>query len=987
MRSGLVWRNTIYLCRPVCQYNGTFAAAAPAIRNITERNALETYRLALNIPNNFQPSTDKQLRQRVKLYGNLLGAVLRAQAGETVYAAVEKLRKSYLELRDRDDPDKRRRLLDAIAELDLATLEQVIRAFSTYFSLANVAEEAFLHRQRRVQVTTGKPLWRGSFDDTLRTFHERGVTAGQLQKFLDEMAFMPVFTAHPTEAKRRTVMEALRRIFLIGEELNNPQLSQYQRDEIVERLHAHIQILWKTDEVRLAKPSVEAEIKNGLYYFRNAIFHSVPDVYRNLERAIKRIYADSDSTTRVRVPSFLRFGSWIGGDRDGNPFVTPDVTRAAMRLQCRTVLQAYIERVQALGNILTHSDKLVTPSAPFKLSLERDRLIARTAFRDNPDQFVKEPYRRKLAIMAHRLRRNLLLADERLAGYLHGSLGEGYASEQDFLADLYVIRDSLRTHGDANLAGGRLKDLIRLAETFGFYLARLDLRQESGTHGAAVAEILERTGRARNYCQLPEADKLRLFDELLVNSAAPFPLDETSPTEATRQVVEVFYVMAEMREEISPRAFGSYVISMTHSASHVLEVMFLASLAGLAGRDDKGDWYCRIRISPLFETIDDLAHAEDVLTRLFSQAAYSELLRASGNCQEIMLGYSDSCKDGGILASTWHLYRAQQNIVAIAERFGVRCYLFHGRGGTIGRGGGPTHDAIMAQPPNTVQGQIKITEQGEVLSYKYSNTETATYELTMGATGLLKASSHLLVTVDEHLDDHVEAMDALARLGEQAYRELTDRTEGLLDYFYEVTPVMEIGQLNIGSRPSHRKQQDRSKNSIRAIPWVFGWAQSRHTLPAWYGIGYALEALRARDASYIDCLQDMYREWPFFRTLIDNTQMSLAKADMTIAREYADLSRAPETADKIYAMIKGEYERTVTQVREVAQVDELLTENPMLRLSLQRRSPYLDPLNHIQIMLLKRHRELAPEQQTQDELLHPLLRTINAIAAGMRNTG
>ncbi|MBA2490826.1 MAG: phosphoenolpyruvate carboxylase, partial [Gammaproteobacteria bacterium] len=836
-------------------------------------------------------------------------------------------------------------------------------------------------------VTTGKPLWRGSFDDTLRAFNERGVTAEQLQTLLNEMAFMPVFTAHPTEAKRRTVMEGLRRIFLVGEELNNSQLSEYQRDEIVARLHAQIQILWKTDEVRLNKPSVEAEVQNGLYYFRNAIFQSVPDVYRNLERAIKRIYADDDSGARIRVPSFLSFGSWIGGDRDGNPYVTPDVTRAAMRLQCRTVLQAYLERVQGLGNILTHSDQLVTTSAPFKASLERDRLIARTAFRDNPDQFAKEPYRRKLAIMAYRLQRNRLLADERLAGYLQGSLGEGYACEQDFLADLYVIRDSLRSHGDANLAGGKLKDLIRLGETFGFYLARLDLRQESCTHSTAVAEILERSGRTQNYTELSEGYKLRLLEDLLANSATPFPLDEMSLTETTREVLEVFYVMAEMRQEISPQAFGSYVISMTHRASHVVEVMFLASLAGLAGRDADGGWHCRIRISPLFETIDDLAHAQDVLTRLFSQAAYSELLRASGNCQEVMLGYSDSCKDGGILASVWSLYRAQQNVVAIAERFGVQCYLFHGRGGTIGRGGGPTHDAIMAQPPSTVQGRIKITEQGEVLSYKYSNQETATYELTMGATGLLKASSHLLVTVDEHLEEHLTAMDALAKLGEQAYRDLTDRTQGLLDYFYEATPVVEIGQLNIGSRPSHRKQKDRSKHSIRAIPWVFGWAQSRHTLPAWYGIGYALEELRAQDPARLGCLQAMYQEWPFFRTLIDNTQMSLAKADMAIAREYADLCRDVAVADDIYGMIKLEYERTVIQVREVAQVDELLADNTMLRLSLQRRSPYLDPLNHIQIMLLKRHRKLAPEQQAQDELLRPLLRTLNAIAAGMRNTG
>jgi phosphoenolpyruvate carboxylase len=941
----------------------------------------------LNKPEIVDPSYDRELRSRVKLYGNLLGQVLLAQAGESVYDAVETLRTGYLELRERDDLQQRCRLMKVAAELDLATLEQVVRAFSTYFSLVNVAEEAFLHRQRRVHVSTGKPLWRGSFDDTLRAFHDKGVSADQLQSLLNETVYIPVFTAHPTEAKRRTVMEGLRRIFLIGEELNNKQLSDYQRDEIVERLLAHIQILWKTDEVRLTKPTVEAEVKNGLYYFRNAIFQSVPDVYRNLERAVKRVYAEEGGREKIKVPSFLRFGSWIGGDRDGNPNVTPDVTRAALRLQCRTVLGCYIDRVEMLSHILTHSAQFVTPSPQFIDSLERDRLIARTAFRDNPDQFAKEPYRRKLAIMTHRLRRNLLLVNQRIAGYLHGALGEGYASEQDFLADLYVIRDSLRTHGDANLAGGRLKDVIRLVETFGFYLAQLDLRQESSVHTAAVAEILGRAGRVQSYQDLTEQEKLRTLDELLTNSPSPFPLNEMSLSDETRRTVDVLYVMAEMREEISPDAFGSYVISMTHTASHVLEVMFLASLAGLAGRDAQGKWHCDIRISPLFETIEDLANVGDVLTKLFGQPAYSELLRASGNLQEVMLGYSDSCKDGGILASVWSLYRAQQDIIATSQRFDVKCYLFHGRGGTIGRGGGPTHDAIMAQPPNTVEGRIKITEQGEVLSYKYSNTETATYELTMGTTGLLKASSHLLVVQDEHLDEHVEAMDALARLGEKAYRELTDYTDGFLDYFYEATPVVEIGQLNIGSRPSHRKQKDRSKYSIRAIPWVFGWAQSRHTLPAWYGIGYALETLCADDPNRLACLRSMYKEWPFFRTLMDNTQMSLAKADMKIAREYANLSRHPEIADKIFGMVKTEYERTIAQVKEVTQCEVLLEENTMLRLSLQRRNPYLDPLNHIQILLLKQHRQLEPEQQTEDELLHPLLRTINAIAAGMRNTG
>ena len=394
-----------------------------------------------------------------------------------------------------------------------------------------------------------------------------------------------------------------------------------------------------------------------------------------------------------------------------------------------------------------------------------------------------------------------------------------------------------------------------------------------------------------------------------------------------------------------------------------------------------------MRISPLFETIEDLMHVEQVLTSLLSHEVYRNLLRASGNQQEVMLGYSDSCKDGGILASTWNLYEAQTTIIAITSKLGVRCRLFHGRGGTIGRGGGPTHEAILAQPPGTVHGEIKFTEQGEVLSYKYGNTETAIYELTMGITGLLKASQSLVQPSTRERRDYLGIMDELARLGEKTYRQLIDQTEGLLDYFYEVCPVDEIGLLNIGSRPSHRARGNRSKDSIRAIPWVFGWAQSRHTLPAWYGIGSALETWRDRNPARLATLQQMYRDWPFFHALLSNTQMALFKAQMDIAHQYTTLAQDEASAAAIYQQIRDEFQRTLTQVLNVANIEVLLQETPSLHLSLKRRDPYLDPLNDIQIKLLKRFRN---EVLAEDERLRwrdPLLRSINAIASGMRNTG
>lgn len=941
------------------------------------------------IPANLPPR-DKDLRARVKLFGNLLGTVLRRLEGRRVLAAVETLRKGYIALRKQDDPARRARLMAFIDKLDAQSLELIIRAFSTYFSLANIAEEDFLYRERRRQVSEGGPLWVGSFDHTLRELHGQGVPADKVQALLDQLVYMPVFTAHPTEARRRTVMEAQRRVFLAADRLNDRRIGREEREQLTRELETRIQVLWRTNEVRVKKPQVQDEIKYGLFYFEESLFEAVPATYRLLEKALRRTYgADEHGTPRVRVPSFLRFGSWIGGDRDGNPYVTPQVTELACRLAMEQVLSEYLRRVSALRHELTHSLFMCRPSDEFMESLEGDGSIASAVFRGSADRFETEPYRRKLYIMRYRLQETLNTVRRRLNGenaVLPGS--SAYASAAELHADLRLIRDSLVSHGDANVAAGHLTDLIRLVETFGFHLFHLDVRQESTVHSRAVAEILRVAGEHEDYEALDEAARLDLLGRL-TRAEKPAAPDAEGLSEETRQTLEVFHVMGRMRTEVGDEGIGTYVISMTHAASHVMEVMFMARLAGFTGQDTEGGTYCHIRVSPLFETIEDLRHIEQVLENLLGQPAYTRLLEASGNLQEVMLGYSDSCKDGGILASSWNLYEAQQKILRITAAHRVGCRLFHGRGGTIGRGGGPTHESILAQPPGTVHGQIKFTEQGEVLSYKYSNVETAVYELSMGATGLLKASRCLIEEPPAERRDYLGIMDELAALGEEAYRDLTDRTDGVLDYFYEITPVQEIGQLNIGSRPSHRRKADRSKTSIRAIPWVFGWAQSRHTLPAWYGIGTALERWRGNDPSRLAKLQTMYHKWPFFHSLLSNCQMALTKADMRTAEEYAGLCRDPELARRVFARIREEYERTVQQVLNVAGTQTLLDENPTLALSLMRRNPYLDPLNHIQITLLRRHRALheAEPEVEEDPWIRPLLRSINAIAAGMRNTG
>jgi phosphoenolpyruvate carboxylase len=930
---------------------------------------------------------DKKLRARVKLFGNLLGNVLRSQAGGRVFVAVESLRKGYIRLHKEDSPSLRERLGRLIRGLDPEIVTHVVRAFSTYFSLVNLAEEAHQHQLRRRQRRAGKALWTGSFEEALLEFRADNVSHAQLQTVLDHLAYNPVITAHPTEAKRHTIMEALRRIFLTSQQLDDTQLSREERDEIHDMLEIWIQTLWKTDEVRVQRPNVAGEIRHCIYYFQDSLFHAVPAMYRDFEKAIDRIYGTALAPGQtLSVPSFLRFGSWVGGDRDGNPNVTPEITEMAVRMHAVAALKEYLPRITALGHELTQSKLLCTPTAAFMASLHQDERHAEDALDYGAERFRHEPYRRKLYIMRWRLQQMLDHQRRWLQGDHKSAPPEAaFRSSDEFLHELYLIRESLISHGDSKVAGLGLKDLIRLVETFGFFLAHLDVRQESTRHTDAVAELLAASAGGIDYLALDEAQRIGVLCEHI--GRAPMHRDPSLLSAPTRETLAVFDVMARMHREVSRDAFGSYVISMTHSASHVIEVAFLAHQAGLLGRLPSGDWFCHVRVSPLFETIDDLNRIEPVMRDLLDCEIYLGLLKASGNQQEIMLGYSDSCKDGGILASSWSLYKAQLAIASLTAKRGVGYSLFHGRGGTIGRGGGPTHEAILAQPPGTVQGRIKFTEQGEMVSYKYSHKETAIYELGVGITGLIKASKGLVSESPRVDPRYMETMQQIADAGEAAYRNLVDETPGFLDYFYEATPVSEIGLLNIGSRPSHRRKADRTKNSIRAIPWVFGWAQSRHTIPAWYGIGSALHAWCGNDSERLNELRDMHRHWPFFRSLLSNTQMSLFKADMNIAREYAELCTDRTLATQIFGRIRSEYHWTVQQTLKAAGARRLIEENPVLALSLSRRNPYLDPLSHIQITLLQRYRDPELDDEQRTAWLDPLLRTINAIAAGMRNTG
>ncbi|WP_353570315.1 phosphoenolpyruvate carboxylase [Candidatus Albibeggiatoa sp. nov. BB20] len=935
---------------------------------------------------------DKSLRRCVKLLGNILGKVLLERADGQIYANIETLRKGYLSLIEQEDPAKRRQLQRLIQALSPETITEVIRAYNIYFSLINIADELHRHLGRVRQIHLGGPLWEGSFDNTMRNFVAEGVSPEQVQTILSQMVYYPVMTAHPTEARRRAVMNALRRIFVTAERLSQRRLSRIERQELESELEAQIHILWRTDEVRMHKLNVEDEINNGLHYFRESLFTAVPRTYRAVERSIKRIYG-TEKPINISVPSFLRFGSWIGGDRDGNPFVKPEITEKALRMHTQEILQEYCRRVNELIGILTLSSTLCQPSKDFQASLEHDIAVCVESDSDTHKRLEHEPYRRKLSMMLTRLQNNLEAAQAHLSGEKTGLLlaekqKRSYANEQAFYQDLIIIRDSLVSHGDKQVADGKLKDLLRLVETFGFYLVKLDIRQESTRHTDAVADLFAL--REMDYHSLNETERCALLTKTLEN-LDKIEIGDAELSEETSETLAVFNVMHNMQREISMEAFGSYVISMTHTASHVLEVMTLAMQKGLIGKQGQ-QWYCGIVVAPLFETIEDLSHIDDVLAELLKNQTYCDLLHASGNTQEVMLGYSDSCKDGGIISSAWLLYEAQKKVTELLKQHGVEGRLFHGRGGSVGRGGGPTYDAIASQPFGTVDGQIKFTEQGEVLAYKYSNPETAMYELAVGSAGLLKASSHSIIeNKNGETEEYCGIMQALARYGEKHYRDLTDHTEGFLTYFYETTPVSEIGLMNIGSRPARRQQDNPSKYSIRAIPWVFGWSQSRHTLPAWYGLGSAFEQFCNQSEDNLAILQKMYQKWSFFKVLLDNIQMALYKADVPIMKEYATLASDIQVAQKIYDTVIEEHERTVKYILAITQNDLLLEDNSMLSLSLERRRAYIDPLNAIQVRLLKEYRQQVNAEEFDEaeaqRWLSPLLRSINAISAGMRNTG
>ena len=915
------------------------------------------------------------LSEQQKILPDLLGEVIKEQEGKAVFDTIEQLRQGFIAQRITPNADNEAKLLASIEALDVDTSERVINAFSTFFHLANISEEQQAQIQRQGDEDAQQP-WKNSFTETLQNFKQQGKSLDDTLALVQNLHYCPTFTAHPTEAKRPVVLEALQRIHHEYAQLIQPATSPAKQQKIRHRLKAMIQIFWKTEAVRPHKPTVYDEIENSLYYFRESIFASLPQIYRDLEAAIKQVYPQTRGQD-IELPNIVRFGTWVGGDRDGNPFVTPQITRNALRLQKIEVLNEYCRRVSELIEILTQSESQTELPPEFQQSLQQEQGWLQQYL---AKEHLSEPYRRKLSLVKLRLQATQAQTQAQIDDKQVAPNSLAYASEQGFFDDLQLIRQALIHNNEANLTRGRLQDLLRVLDSCGFYLSKMDIRQESTLHSQAISEIAATLSSPVDYAKMDESARQTWLTEQL-QSPTSLDYEKRQITLQSADIIHVFELMSDMRNEISADCFGSYIISMTHQASHLLEVALLAKLAGLIQLDQHGKLHSQIHIAPLFETVIDLEHAEPTLESLFTNPAYQQLLDYSQQTQEVMLGYSDSCKDGGILASSWNLYKAQQNIVAVTQRHGLRCLLFHGRGGTVGRGGGPTHESILSQPKGTVSGGIKFTEQGEVLSFKYNFQDTARYELTVGITGLMKASDPSNENTDSA--EHIAMMDSLVTRGEHAFRALTDDNVRTMQYFYQTTPSAEIGLLNIGSRPSHRKHADYSKSSIRAIGWVFGWSQSRQNIPGWYGLGTALQHALEQDG--LATLQDMHQNWRYFRNLLSNSQMVILKTDQKVAAQYATLCHDQDIAEQCYNAMNAEYKLAIKTMQTITQQQEMMTDFPTIGQSIRWRNAYLDPLNYIQVLLLKR---LDQEpQRMQSQWLKPTLSSINGIATGLRNTG
>jgi phosphoenolpyruvate carboxylase len=916
----------------------------------------------------FEPK-DAPLRRDINLLGRVLGRVLIEQEGQDLFETEEEIRTLCKRLRFDYDPELDARLRRRIDAMSVGELRRIVRAFSVYFQLVNVAERYHrVRRRRQSEASPEDPPQRASLSSALARLKSEGLEADALRDVLEGMEVGLVLTAHPTEAIRRSVRRKHARIGEMLESMESPVLTWRERRNLEEDMAEEITLLWQTDELRVRRPEVRQEVERTLLFFEDPLISATLEAYREFEDELSRQYPENTPA----IGRVLQFGSWVGGDQDGNPFVGPEMITVALGLHREVILKRHLASVRWLADHMSQSARMIPVSAELRRSVERDEALMPEVAKRFGGVDPNEVYRHKLLFMAERLGRSL---DPQVPS-------GAYADAAEFLRDLSTVRDSLLSYGGGRVADRGLRDVIRQSEVFGFHLAKLDVRQESATVVRAVAELVS-SSTGEDLLNMDEEERAALLRRLLTDPELRLPEPE-SASEESRKVFETFERIRRAKEEFSGTPVETFVLSMAHHASDVLCVQLLARRAGLLEVDDEGRCSANhLRVSPLFETVDDLERAPEVLRYLLEDPFYRSSLEEGGDLQEIMLGYSDSGKDAGYVTSNWTLYEAQGLLSSVASRFGVELRLFHGRGGSAGRGGGPSYQAIMAQPPETLQGKIRITEQGEVISFKYSMRGLARRNLDTVLAAVLEASAN--ETPREPEPRWIEAMEELSTTARETYRDLVYRDEDFLTFFSQASPIGELSLLNMGSRPA-RRVQNPTVDSLRAIPWVFAWTQNRFLLPSWYGAGTAFASFTAEDGSP-ELLRQMYEGWPFFRTLIDFMQMTLAKSDLRIAENYTSLVSDPDVRDRLWSRISEEHAACVDALLLITGNHNLLDDSPVLQRSIRLRNPYVDPLSYVQVTLLRRLRALPEDSPDREDALNTLLLSISGVSSGMLNTG
>ena len=914
------------------------------------------------------PDKDQPLRDDIRLLGRLLGDTVREQEGIAVFERVEEIRRLALRFHRDDDPVARADMETLLHELPREGTNRVVRAFSYFSHLANIAEDQHHIRRARAHALAGSPAREGSVAFSLRRALAAGINAKQLGQFFASAQVRPVLTAHPTEVQRKSILDCQWKIARLLDERDRTQLSPEEQAEHAEALRRAVLRMWQTRMLRRAKLSVMDEVANALSFYDTTFLRVLPRLYNALE---DHLVTDIPDWKATELPPFLHPGSWIGGDRDGNPFVTAEVLASAMRAQSRKAIGYQLEQLHQLGAELSTTTSLI--SVP---DVELMKLAEQSP--DRSAHRLDEPYRRAIAGFYARLAATALQLDNLEAPRHAVAEAEPYFSAAEFSADLDVLHRSLISHHCGLLGRGRLRRLRHAVAIFGFHLTPLDLRQNSDVHARTVAELLAIARPGTDYLALDENGRIAL---LLEELATPRPLAAPgiNYSDETRGELAIFHTARSIHQRYGKAAIENVIISKTDGVSDILEVAVMLKEVGLLRPLEHT---LDVNIVPLFETIGDLANAGAVMNRLLAIPLYNRLLGSRQGLQEVMLGYSDSNKDGGFLTSGWALYRAEVTLTEVFSRHGITLRLFHGRGGSVGRGGGPSYQAILAQPQGAVQGQIRITEQGEVIASKYANPELGRRNLEILAAATLEATL-LAHEHDAPRPEFIAAMEELSATAFAAYRRMVYETPGFEQYFWESTVIAEIAALNIGSRPASRKKTTAIED-LRAIPWVFSWAQCRLMLPGWFGFGAAVtEWQEKHGASGMALLAEMNREWGFFRTLLSNMDMVLGKSDIAIAERYSHLVKDKNLRNTIFPLLKAEWLASIDGLLAITGQSELLDGNPLLKRSIRNRFPYLDPLNHIQIELLRRHRG----GETDDRVQRGIHLTINGIAAGLRNSG